>query len=468
MVFTKDIWFISAKAESMKYIILLISLTALVSCDTKSELNITTETDNTNIDSIYITESITERIITRIALKGNNLATNTKVDSITIGQIQTKDGKQSYLTILRPTKDFKICIKSDSTIATNNIGDSLLNYLWKSNNEFIAKNSSIIFGSISSDSVAELFNNFRIVRKEKIDKHADKLTTEERELLHYQNDARVYSFLFYFGRIVKNYPPEDDFFQFSENINNDTNWAKTLPQNLLYKHEINYLTSFDSLTSMSSFINYMDSQTRNKDLLAFLKAIYISEIIESPSYWERHQKLFNSVILQQAIDHEKTNTYSELITKSAHSFFSSQKGVKAYNFTAERIDGSQIRLNELRGKIVFIDSWATWCGPCIAHRPRVLELAKKYENESRVEILMISMDASKDVWSKFLSKMNQHGNSGDLIIENGMRTMYGDKFNVQSIPKYILIDQFGVIIKSDIAAPSKAVEDMIERELSKM
>jgi len=453
----------------MKYIVLLLSLTAaLVSCDTKSKFNITTESDNTDIDSIYITESITERIITRIALKGNHLVPKNKVDSIRVGQIQTKDGKQSYLTILRPNKDFKIYIKSDSTIATNNIGDSLLNYLWKSNNEFIAKNSSIIFGSSPSDSVAELFNNFRTVRKEKIYEHEDELTIEERELLYYQNDARVYSFLFYYGRIIKNYPPDDGFFQFSENINNDTNWAKTLPQNLLYKHEVSYLKTYDSLTSISSFINYMDSQTVNKDLFAFLKAMYICEIIESPSYWERHQKLFNSVTIQQEIDNEKTNIYSGLINKSAQSFFSSQKGVNAYNFTAGRVDGSQIRLNELRGKIVFIDSWATWCGPCIAHRPRVLELAKKYENDPRVEILMISMDASKDVWSKFLSKMNQQGNSGDLIIENGMRTMYGDKFNVKSIPKYILIDQFGVVIKSDIAEPSKAVEDMIEKELSKM
>ena len=453
----------------MKYIILLISLiVTLVSCDTKSKFNITTESDNTDIDSIYITESITERIITRIALKGNHFKTNNNVDSITIGEIQTKDGKYSYLTILRPNKDFKIYLKPDSTISTNNIGDSLLNYLWKSNNEFIAKNSSIIFGSSSSDSVAKLFNNFRTVREEKIYEHADKLTIEETELLYYQNDARVYSFLFYYGRIIKNYPPEDSFFQFSVNINNNTKWAKTLPQNLLYKHEVNYLNNYDSLTSLSSFISYMDSQTTNKDLFAFLKAIYIGEIIESPSYWERHQKLFNSVTIQQEIDSEKTNIYSGLINKSAQSFFSSQKGVNAYNFTAERMDGSQIRLDELRGKIVFIDSWASWCGPCIAHRPRVLELAKKYENESRVEILMISMDASKEVWSKFLSKMNQQGNSGDLIIENGMRTLYGDKFNITSIPKYILIDQFGVIIKSNIAEPSKAVEDMIEKELRKI
>lgn len=453
----------------MRYIILLVCLfTTLVSCDTKSEFIVTTESDNTDIDSIYITESISELLITRIAVQKNQLVTDNIVDSITIGEIHTKDRKQSYLTILRPNKNFKIYIKSDSTISSNNTGDSLLNYLWKSNNQFIAKNSSIIFGSTPSDSIVELFNNFRKARREIIDEHTDKLTHEERELLHYQNDARVYSFLFYFGRIIKNYPSGDNFFQFSENINNNTNWAKTLPQNLLYKHEVNYLNNYDSLTNISSFINYMDSQTTNKDLLAFLKAIYISEIIESPSYWERHQKIFNSVTLQQEIANEKNNSYLRLINKSSQSFFSSQKGVKAYNFTAERMDGSKINLSDLKGKIVFIDSWASWCGPCISHRPRVLELAEKYKHNSRVEILMISMDAFKKDWNKFLIKINQVGNTGDYIIENGMRTEYGDSFNVKSIPKYILIDEMGMIIKSDISEPSLAVENMIDSALKKL
>lgn len=52
-----------------------------------------------------------------------------------------------------------------------------------------------------------------------------------------------------------------------------------------------------------------------------------------------------------------------------------------------------------------------------------------------------------------------------MIIENGMYTEYGDRFNVKSIPKYMLIDKFGVIVNSNIPEPSLAVEELISVEL---
>ncbi|MEM0940922.1 MAG: hypothetical protein AAF600_11815 [Bacteroidota bacterium] len=57
---------------------------------------------------------------------------------------------------------------------------------------------------------------------------------------------------------------------------------------------------------------------------------------------------------------------------------------------------------------------------------------------------------------------------GDLIIENGMKTEFGNRYNVKQIPKYILIYANGIIVNSNISEPSLAVEDMIEYELSKM
>jgi thiol-disulfide isomerase/thioredoxin len=301
-----------------------------------------------------------------------------------------------------------------------------------------------------------------------IENQSNRLTADEKELLLYQNDARINSFLFFFGRITKKLPPASSYFRFVNDINNNTKWTKSLPHNLLYKHEINYLINYDSQPNMNAFLSYIESQTSNKDLLAFLKAIYIREIIEKPFYWERHQALFDSEILKATLLKEKENPYYDLIQRSSDNYFSSQKGVVAYDFTSERIDGTKLRLSDLKGKIVFIDTWASWCGPCISERPNVLELANRFKDNPRVEILMISVDASRDDWIKYLTKMNQLGNHGDVIIENGMRTKYGDSFNVKFIPKYILIDGNGVIIDSDIPGPSKAVVDLIEKELKSM
>jgi thiol-disulfide isomerase/thioredoxin len=421
------------------------------------------------IDSLYVTESITEKIILRVPLDTDSgKKMNGEIDYPTTGSIQTKDGKKSYLTILYPSKVLNITILNDSTISTGNLGDSLLNYLWKSNNEFIAQNAEFIFTSGNPDSIVALFKNFEALRKTQTEKYSANLAPQENEALLYQNEARIHSFLFYFGRLAMNFPPNHNFFSFINEIDNNTKWTKTLPQNVLYKHEINYLLEKDSIESNQDFLDYVASQTENEDLSDFLKATYLAEIIESPSYWAKHEKHLNSEVLEQIIDSEKSNKYYNLIDKSSNSFFSSQKGVEAYNFEAKNIDGSKIKLSDLKGKVVFIDSWASWCGPCIAHRPKVLELANKYADNPKVEILRISVDADRDDWIRYLTKQDQLDIKGDLIIENGMKTQFGDRFNIKQIPKYILIDANGIIVNSNISEPSLAVEEMIEYELSKM
>src|SRR5690606_38004925 len=119
------------------------------------------------------------------------------------------------------------------------------------------------------------------------------------------------------GRLAKNFPANHRYFSFIKNIDNNTPWTKTLPHNLLYKHEINYLIEHDSIVSIKSFINYLSEQTENKDLLDFLKAIYISEIISSPSYWRKHERHLNPQTLQEIVAGEASNEYYDLIVKSS-------------------------------------------------------------------------------------------------------------------------------------------------------
>lgn len=453
----------------MKIIQFYIFFGILMSCESRKTISVTVDSKNSPIDSLYVIESINESILSLIPVndkKGKRIYF--EIEYPTTGSIRTKDGKYSYLTLLYENKEMDIIIASDSSIRTLNLGDSLLNYLSTSNNEFIALNSNYIFTSNRPDSIVSLFQNFEALRQIEIEKRSSRLSPEEKELLMYQNSARIHSFLFYLGRLAMKLPADHEYFSFIKDLDNNAIGAKTLPQNLLYKHEINYLLAHDSIEDINLFIDYIVSQTENKDLSDFLTASYIAEIITSPSYWGKHEVHLNSKILKEVIAREKSNKYYDLIAKPSDSFFSSQKGVKAYNFEAEKKDGTKVKLSDYKGKIIFIDSWASWCGPCIAHRPKVLELEEKYSESNKVEILMISMDAEKSDWISYLSKKNQLNNKGDLIIENGMHTAFGDRFNVKQLPKYILIDNQGVIINSNISEPSVAVEETIEYELTKM
>jgi thiol-disulfide isomerase/thioredoxin len=414
------------------------------------------------LDTIYISELITKKPIAKIFNK-NELKT-VHLNYPTIANISNKKNDKEYLTILAPNKDLHISVLPDSSLTTNDKSDSLVNYLWKSNNQFIAQNSSFIFQTKKVDSIPVLFEKFRNKRENEINKHKDHFSPEIVDILYFQNNARVYSFLFWLGRISKELNPHDSYFDFIAKIPEATETLKSLPDIYLYKYDIEYLRKNQSIENISDFLDFIDVNTGNKDLSDFLKAIYIKGLIENPSYWKNHEKLLNTAVLSKVLQSENNNNYYHLIEHPSSSFFASQNGQIAYAFEAQDKYGNRFNFQDLKGKVVFIDVWATWCGPCIAHRPKVIEFSEKYKNNNEVEILMISVDSSKDKWLFFLEKENKESGN-NLFIEKGIETKFGNNYNIKSVPKYILIGKDGKIINSNIHGPSIAVEKEIEKAL---
>ena len=405
-----------------------------------------------------MSELITNKLI--IQLSKDSLTKKIQLKTPIVAGIYLKE--REYLTILEPNKNLSISIRPDSSLITNNKSDSLLNYLWKSQAKFISKNSSFIFKTKNIDSIPIIFENFKKKRESEINKYA--FSSQISEILHYQNLARIYSFLFYFGRIQKGLNPNDRFFNFIKDIPEPNITLKSLPIIYLFKYEIEYLREHKTLDNIPLFLRFIESNTQNKELSDYLKANYIKALISIPSYWAKHEKLFNTEVLTKVLKSEKDNIYSFLFKEPSSSFYKSQNGEIAYNFNAIDKLGKPFQLENLKGKVVFIDVWATWCLPCLNHRPRVLKLAEKYKNNENVKILLLSVDSSKDKWLSFLKKENS-SNGMNLFINNGMFTNFGNNYNIKSIPKYILIGKDGKIINSNHSEPSIAAERGIEKAL---
>jgi thiol-disulfide isomerase/thioredoxin len=335
----------------------------------------------------------------------------------------------------------------------------------KSNLNFINNNSSFIFQTQNTDSIPILFEKFKIKRENEINKFKDQFNSDIANILYFQNDARIYSFLFWLGRVSKKLNPNDSYFDFIEDIPKANETLKTLPDIYLYKYEVEYLRKNQSIESITDFLRFIETKTKNKDLADFLKANYIKALIEIPSYWQKHEKIFNTVVFSEVLNAEKNNIYHYLLEQPSSSFYASQNGQIAFLFEAQDKFGDNFNLESLKGKVVFIDVWATWCGPCINQRPTVLEFAEKFKNNNDVEVLLVSVDSSKDKWLAFLEKENKEFGT-NLFIENGRRTEFGNSYNIKSIPRYILIGRNGKIINSNIGEPSIAVEKEIERALN--
>lgn len=126
------------------------------------------------------------------------------------------------------------------------------------------------------------------------------------------------------------------------------------------------------------------------------------------------------------------------------------KGSAAPSFELLDQNDQKVKLEDFKGKYVFIDFWATWCKPCIAEIPSLKKVEEKFKDKNIV-FLSISIDEQKDVakWKKFLTDKDLHGTQ--LIVEAGGRSEVTKEYMIQSIPRFVLIDTEGFLV--DINAP---------------
>jgi thiol-disulfide isomerase/thioredoxin len=110
-------------------------------------------------------------------------------------------------------------------------------------------------------------------------------------------------------------------------------------------------------------------------------------------------------------------------------------------FTVKTIDGKELSLDDLSGKVVLIDFWATWCGPCREALPHVKEIARKFSGQPLV-VMSISLDKDDTKWRDFVGKNEMTWiQTRDDGFEGKVATLFG----VRAIPSTFTIDADGVL-----------------------
>lgn len=155
--------------------------------------------------------------------------------------------------------------------------------------------------------------------------------------------------------------------------------------------------------------------------------------------------------MQQSKNGNKIANYISGIKKSAI-------GQRVENFQLNTPEGVPFDFNQLKGKYVIIDFWASWCGPCKASFPHMKTLYKKYKSD-RFEIYSISVDKSKSDWLKALKEQDLPWLQ-TLDTENISKS----RFAVSGIPTTYLIDPNGKIMMKEIGFDAKT-GSLIERKL---
>ena len=157
----------------------------------------------------------------------------------------------------------------------------------------------------------------------------------------------------------------------------------------------------------------------------------------------------------------KKSSYAMLIQEKIEVSKKVEVGQPAPDFTLNTPEGTPLSLSSFKGKIVVIDFWASWCGPCRKENPNVVKMYQEFHPKG-VDILSVSLDKEKDKWLKAIEDDGLVWNHvSDL---KGWGSSVAKLYGVNGIPATVLIDKDGVIVAKNLRGPElrAAVEKMIQ------
>lgn len=182
------------------------------------------------------------------------------------------------------------------------------------------------------------------------------------------------------------------------------------------------------------------------------------------------QSLLNEIAIRQiknGINHitELENIYNTYVTdptlRTAYKTEYDKRNIAVTgklspDFQAKDISGKTYSLKDFKGKYLYIDMWATWCGPCKREMPYLKELEKKMEGKN-ITFLGLSTDEDKAAWEETVKS----GELSGVQLLLGRGSQFQRDYNIDGIPHFILIDPDGKIINPKAVRPSSADAEKI-------
>jgi thiol-disulfide isomerase/thioredoxin len=217
---------------------------------------------------------------------------------------------------------------------------------------------------------------------------------------------------------------------------------------------------YDLLPGVAHTENRLYGGIDGRNLIAHVK----NDTVKGQVFLDDLTRVKDVVVMNEQIElygaYILTNDQKERFENEKRRIIGSQAlsnvGTPGHNFTYKDVNGNDVSFSDFKGKVMYVDVWATWCAPCRAELPHLKKVKEHFADNKNVVIVGISTDAPRDIqkWKDFGAKeelggVQLHGNiEGDGNISR--------LYNISGIPRFLIFDKQGNIVSVEAPRPSSA------------
>jgi thiol-disulfide isomerase/thioredoxin len=389
---------------------------------------------------------------------------STQIELTNPSYFNLRGGRVGATLFVLPGEDLSIVVDINAPAEIPEFSGSTADinrYIYKANNitrgltsnmrELYSYPRDIFMGKLDSVK-ADIFNLL-----EELPNHNKQFVELEKARIGYRFMSLMYDYPMYNARLLEyDFVENDEDYAFLEtvNFNNQKHLHINEFANLLYKHfqKVYQGISVDETNKGKSefekmiiYFEKVDSLISDSKIRDFIKHSSIIETIQ----WGNLEVSKN--VVEHFLSRAKTESYRILVEQAFSKRMLLAPGEPAPEFTHTGIDGNTYSLTDFRGKLVYIDFWASWCGPCRAEIPHLKTLKEAYSSKP-VVFVAISLDDDKSAWERMVKDQELKGYQ--LHAEKAWLSESAKKYQVNGVPTFVLIDGEGKIIEYNAPRPS--------------
>ncbi len=224
-----------------------------------------------------------------------------------------------------------------------------------------------------------------------------------------------------------------------------------LTEYIYYKMPIEINAQTNVTDYACEFLNTVCKEVTNADIKENVLEMHVGQCVQAEDldldkFW---------ALVNEKCSKDIVNQYQYIVDAKKNT----AAGKQCPDVTFSDINGVSHKLSEFFGKVIFIDLWATWCGPCCAEIPYMEKMVEHYKDDDRIQFVSISLDRDRKAWEDKVKEDKPAWPQFNASREEDK--LISSQWGVASIPRFLIINADSTICNNDAFRPSS--DDFIEK-----